>query len=135
MAKLEWKPRNVERMAQRNMMLNMNKAVLFAEGAAKKMVSRGNRGGGNPSGPYEPPKVVTGTLRSNIAGEVIVERDLVIGVLGVKKGPANDYAKRLELGFVGTDNLGRKIDQKPRPFLKPTLSKNERKLKQILGVK
>ena len=131
----KWRPREVERIVQKQMTVNMTQAMLYAEGQAKKLVSRGNRGGGNPSKPFDPPKVVTGTLRSNIGYEVSIKGGEVVGALGVKKGPANEYAKRLELGFVGTDSAGRRIDQKPRPFLRPTINDNMNQLKKILGVR
>ena len=40
------------------------------------------------------------------------------------------YARRLELGFVGQDKLGRTINQKPRPHIIPAFEKHK---KIILG--
>lgn len=34
------------------------------------------------------------------------------------------YALRLEFGFVGTDKLGRNINQGPRPYWRPVLSRS-----------
>lgn len=110
----------------------MTKAMLYAEGQAKKLVSRGNKGGGNPSEPFTPPKVVSGTLRSNIGHSVAVRGSKVVGALGVKDGPADEYAKRLELGYKGTDSKGRSYDQKPRPYLRATLNKRGKKILEII---
>jgi len=33
------------------------------------------------------------------------------------------YSRRLEFGFVGTDRLGRNINQGPRPYWRPVLSR------------
>ena len=110
----------------------MTAALLFVEGKAKVLVSRGNVKGTSPSAPGEPPKVVTGTLRSNIATEKRREGKNIVGVLGVRRGPANKYARRLELGFVGTDRAGRNINQAARPYLRPTILKNKRAILQRL---
>lgn len=130
--KLNWNANKVIKNTEFTTEANMKKAMLFAEGTAKKMVSRGNVGGDNPSLPGEPPKVVTGTLRANIGSEVRVEGKSVVGVLGVKKSPADDYARRLELGFTGTDSLGRTYNQRPRPFLVPTIMDNKRRILEIM---
>jgi hypothetical protein len=36
----------------------------------------------------------------------------------------NVYAARLEFGFIGTDSLGRNINQGPRPYWRPVLAKS-----------
>lgn len=43
----------------------------------------------------------------------------------VAVGSAAEYARRLELGFSGTDSRGRTYHQSPRPFLRPALDDNE----------
>lgn len=78
----------------------------------------GRRIGLAPSLPGEPPKVLTGTLRANIGWAVQPRSRSVVLVIGVRKGPADKYARRLELGFHGTDKRGRKVNQAPRPFLR-----------------
>jgi len=46
-----------------------------------------------------------------------------------------EYARRLELGFVGIDAKGRKYDQAPRPYLRPALEKNRENIKRLFGAK
>uniref|UniRef100_A0A6H1ZRR4 Tail protein n=1 Tax=viral metagenome TaxID=1070528 RepID=A0A6H1ZRR4_9ZZZZ len=41
------------------------------------------------------------------------------------------YARRIELGFVGVDSLGRKYNQQPYPYLRPALHKNEKKILEL----
>jgi hypothetical protein len=37
-----------------------------------------------------------------------------------KRHSTDEYARRIELGFKGTDSLGRNYSQDPRPFIEPT---------------
>lgn len=111
----------------------MEKVALAVEGKIKQSVSRGNAGGQNPSAPGTPPKVVTGTLRSNIGHEVVnVAGREIVAAIGVRKSPASEYARRLELGFAGTDSAGRRYSQAPRPFLRPGLTDNRALILSIL---
>lgn len=119
-----WNDDGLMRNVSKELEKRMKKALLSSERFTKVLVSRGNIGGGNPSKPFEPPKVVTGVLRSAIGFQIRKEGFTVIGVLGVRKGPADDYAIRLEKGFVGRDSLGRVYNQKPRPYLVPTLTQH-----------
>ena len=66
------------------------------------------------------PHVDTGRLRSSITHEIE-------GLTG-RVGSNVEYARRIELGFVGVDSLGRKFNQKPYPYLRPALHKNEKKI-------
>lgn len=43
----------------------------------------------------------------------------------VAVGSAAEYARRLELGFTGTDRRGRTYHQAPRPFIRPALDNNK----------
>ena len=52
------------------------------------------------------------------------------GVFTGVVGTNVEYARRLELGFVGTDSLGRTYNQKPRPHIIPAFEKHK---KIILG--
>lgn len=67
--------------------------------------------------PGEGPGVVTGRLRNSIT---VIERGPA-GRFGwqAKVGPTVIYARRLELGFTGTDSLGRHYNQPPYPFMAP----------------
>ncbi len=112
----------------------MNRALAFCEGYAKDLVSVPNSDGSNPSKPGEPPHRVTGILRANISFEpAVIEGTVVRGRLGVLKGPASDYAHRLEEGFVGEDSLGRNIDQAPRPYLRPSILRNREKIVELVS--
>lgn len=42
----------------------------------------------------------------------------------VAVGSSAEYARRLELGFMGTDSRGRHYHQGPRPYLRPALDDN-----------
>ncbi|ADU50168.1 hypothetical protein Tmar_0043 [Thermaerobacter marianensis DSM 12885] len=147
------------RAAQAHVVRGMTKAVLYCEGVAKQKVSRGNVDGKNPSKPGEPPKTVTGTLRANIGHDVAVTPSEVIGMIGVRKGPANKYARRLELGFHGTVKVkahtrtqthawGRPlktpkkvrvraysytVNQAPRPYLRPTVAENKEQILKLIA--
>lgn len=46
----------------------------------------------------------------------------------VAVGSAAEYARRLELGFSGTDSRGRTYHQAPRPYLRPALDNNQKQV-------
>jgi len=128
----------------------MVKACAFAVGYCKRSVSRGNVTGENPSAPGEPPKLRKGILASNIGYETIRSSNRVSGYIGVTKASkANEYALYLELGrgpiFPKTKKLLKfKIGNRwiskhsvgpmeERPFLRPTIINNRRKIIKILA--
>jgi hypothetical protein len=92
-----------------------------------------NQKGENPSKPGDTPNVGIGILRNNIAFVVKREGQDVVGEFGVRRGPANFYARRLELGFIGRDKSGRNVTQLPRPFLRPAYHKNKKLIVKILS--
>lgn len=63
------------------------------------------------------PRVVSGDLRRSIH----VDGPIREGTLGysAQVGPSVIYARRIELGFVGTDSIGRHYNQQPYPYLRP----------------
>jgi Bacteriophage HK97-gp10, putative tail-component len=65
------------------------------------------------------PNVVTGDLRRS----VVVTDISATGSMGwtARIAPTTSYGRRVELGFHGTDRLGRHYDQAARPFLRPAL--------------
>jgi hypothetical protein len=83
-----------------------------------------------PSAPGEPPKRLTGALIQSIQAPG-VEREGNTLVAPVVAG--TKYARRLELGFVGTDSRGRRISQGPRPYLRPALERIRPRLAQIIA--
>ncbi|MCS3924406.1 HK97-gp10 family putative phage morphogenesis protein [Methanosalsum natronophilum] len=46
------------------------------------------------------------------------------GIVRVDIGSDVEYARRLELGFVGMDSIGRQYNQTPRAFLRPAIDEN-----------
>jgi hypothetical protein len=65
------------------------------------------------------PGVVTGFMRNSIAAQQS-------GPLGdfswiTTVYPGGPYYRRLELGFTGTDSIGRRYNQPPYPFMGPAL--------------
>lgn len=109
----------------------MKLAVQVVIGNVKRLLNRSNRSGKHPSAPGEPPRKVFGRLQGSIVGKTERTRDSVIGIVGSNL----KSARRLELGFVGRDVLGRVIDQKPRPYLRPGLAQSLDKVRRILGAK
>lgn len=67
----------------------------------------------------ESPHRRTGTLRGGF--KMTIKRRLLSVDLRVFTNVP--YARRLEFGFVGTDRLGRNINQGPRPYWRPVLAK------------
>jgi len=150
----EWHDDDVIAKSREVMTKRMHRATRAVDRKAKELTSRaqptrkpgstqnakgkfvggkGRRYGLDPSQSPDPPKIVTGTLRANIAPHVLQTPKAVLGFVGVKKGPASKYAMRLELGFVGNDSLGRTIRQGPRSFLRRALLERIIKVARILG--
>jgi len=67
------------------------------------------------------PRTVTGDYRRSITGDVERKAGSVIGVVGTTR----PQGARLELGYSGTDSLGRRYDVGPFPHFRPALSKIE----------
>lgn len=120
--RLEWFQRKVEERVELLALNIMTRAALSLEGRAKRLMSVANRDGVSPSAPGEAPRVVSGTLRANVAGGAEARSGgLVVAFLGIRKGPADPYGLRQEVGFIGTDSLGRNVVHLPRPYLIPTV--------------
>lgn len=145
--RINWRGADVFQEKTRITFRNMTAAVANIEGKAKALLNRtqpkartksgGVRGLG-PSEPGEPPKILQGTLRANVGSEVQTKVTgigslRIIGLVGVKEGPANAYAARQEFGFVGTDSRGRTIDQAPRPFLRAAVFEEKAATARTLG--
>lgn len=129
---LRWNQSAFEDFVRAKLSANMARAMRFAERYAKDLVKIGNQRGKNPSAPGEPPHLGTGTLRRSIASEAFAGFDEVVGRLGVQRGNAEKYARRLELGYVGRDKAGRIVDQAPRPFLRRTLHDKAAEIARII---
>ena len=102
---------------------NLDVAGLFLRDQVKRDINRGNPRGTGPSAPGEPPKKVSGELFRSIVASPVEPRGRTMLVKRIGSGMV--YARRLELGFVGTDKKGRRINQAPRPFLRPAILRNK----------
>lgn len=88
------------------------------------------------SAPGEPPAVLYGNLRNSIGMSAIRWEGMTVTVevgvgLGAKAGnvdPERTYARRLELG--GLDSRGVRI--LPRPYIEPTVVREEQALNALL---
>ena len=125
---VEWRGDDVTKAFHALVSRNMSQAVLYLKGQVQRSINRGNADGSNPSLPGEPPKKVSARLFQSIATD---KRESVLEITGVV-GTNVIYARRLELGFTGTDKLGRVIDQAPRPFLRPALAASRATIEKIL---
>jgi hypothetical protein len=128
---LEWNAGRFSNLIADKVERGMTKAVIYVEGVAKQMVSRGNVHGDNPSLPGEPWKTVTGFHRANITHLVVRNADSISGFIGERDNV--EGARRLELGFVGIDSLGRNIDQAPRPVFRPALLRSRDKIVELIA--
>jgi len=131
-----WTPEAIMQAALDEQEKRMRLAVVLIQGKVRQLINRGQkkRRSGNryvgldPSKPGEPPKKLSNLLFTSIATEVIRQKRQVIGVVGTNV----KYARRLELGFVGTDRLGRRINQAPRPYLRRAMLENRDAVSRIL---
>lgn len=73
------------------------------------------------SAPGEPPAEDTGALRASIEARVNISGGNVIGEIGTRSVP---YAAELEFGTSRVE---------PRPFLRPTVNEQRRRIMNILG--
>lgn len=116
----------------REMRKRMAKIANLIEGKVKNSMVISNLGGSNPSKPGSAPHVGSGDLKRSIKATVEVRGQEVVVKYGAMEGPGADYARRLELGFSGTDSQGRNYNQQPRPFLKPALVLNKETIKKYI---
>ncbi len=108
---------------------NMKVATIFVRDEVKKKLNRGQptrtlRSGSiiglDPSKPGEPPKKITAQLMNSIRTKVIRASERITGLVGtnLKKGKWLEY---------GTSKM------KPRPYLRPTIAENRRKIGRIIA--
>lgn len=77
-------------------------------------------------GGYSYPTRRTGNLMRSIGPPVTVTKTRERVEVAV--GSSMEYARRLELGFMGRDSKGRYYHQGPRSFLRPALDENTEKV-------
>lgn len=105
------------------------KACAVVQRNIKTALNRPGGRGSVVSSPGESPRKQSGRLYGSIFFSVVREQKEIVGVIY-----SNDpKARRLELGFVGRDKLGRLYDQAPRPFMRPGLANSQDQIKRILG--
>ena len=108
---------------------NMRVATVFVRDKVKRKLNRGQPTrtllsgsiiGLDPSLPGESPKKITSQLQNSIRTKVIRGKDRIIGLVGtnLKKGRWLEF---------GTSKM------KPRPYLRPTLSENKRKIGRVVA--
>jgi hypothetical protein len=81
-----------------------------------------------PAPPGHPPAAPTGALRRSITHD---PSEVIAGKIVGRVGTNLEYARRVCLGFVGIDSLGRHYNQAPRPYLRPALEKNRSKIEGL----
>lgn len=88
---------------------------------------QGDHGKGEPHIGGRNPNVVSGTLYRSIKLIPPTPEPIGPGTWRVSVAPTTKYGRRIELGFSGTDSLGRHygapVNPSPYPFLKPGLDK------------
>jgi len=153
--KFKWYGKEVNDAVAKRLMDAIKIGCFMVEGDAKQSMKPGTgreykKPGGKihkASAPGEPPAVDMGRLRASISsnwtgsgmakGKVGPQAKADDGVGQPAKeltgvvGSNVEYARRLELGFVGADSLGRIYNQLPRPYLRPALHKNEKKIRKL----
>lgn len=75
------------------------------------------------------PRNRTGNLRQSIRPDPA--RKESTGVYSILIGPRKVYGRRVELGFSGTDSLGRTYNQRPHPYFTPAVQKVKPQLEKL----
>jgi hypothetical protein len=125
-----WAPDAIKEKAIQRMEPRMTKACLLLQRNIKTLLNK-RASKGQHSSPGQPPMKQSGHLYDTVFFKVVREGNEYVGMVYTN----TVYARRLELGFVDTDSLGRKYDQKPRPFMRPGYAQSKEGIKKILGGK
>lgn len=120
---VRWFDKGFLRLVNKEVDRNLKKAGTFIVNELKRNVLN-VEGHGEPSPPGQPPHKQSGDLVKSIARQRVGNEERV--------GSNLPYARRLELGFRGADILGRMYNQPPRPYLRPTVIKNQKKIARII---
>ena len=121
----KWYGKEIKLIIDAGALLALEEACNLVEKTAKASIGLVP----SPSPPEHAPASVTGTLKARITHRI--DKTTMIGQVGTNL----EYARRLELGFVGTDSLGRHYAQAPRPYLRPALEINRAAIKKLFGAK
>jgi hypothetical protein len=127
---VKWNPAPVEAAVLANLRARQDRAGVIIRDTIKRKLNVGNPTGRYPSAPGEPPRKVSARLYGSITAVVVVDRGLVITMVGTNV----EYARRLELGFSRADSKGRVYDQAPRPFMRPGLTEALPRVKAETGL-
>lgn len=128
-----WRANVVVGATQKELVRRMGQAVVAVRDQVKVLSNVGNPTGLSPSAPGEPPRKVSGTFFRSVTGgpkTVSIEGIAVVGRVGTNV----PYQPRLELGFHGTDSLGRRYAQAPRPAFRPALAMQLSNVRRLLAV-
>jgi hypothetical protein len=137
MAEVRVNEKNLRNFGRDALRKGMTRAMLVLQGQVQRKLSvgqpvrrtsSGRQVGLDPSLPGQPPRVVSGNLRKSITNSVAVDQKGVVGKVGTNV----PYGRRLELGFFGVDKAGRNYSQEARPYLRPALKENFRRLVDII---
>lgn len=129
--RLRFRQRDAVRQVRQTVRTNMLAAAVFYRDRVKEKLNVGQPvrtlpGGGivglNPSDPGEPPRKITGQLQASIFADVREGPNEIIGVVG------SPLVKAAPLEFGTRD--GR---LKPRPFFRPALIENQRRIIRIIA--
>ena len=108
----------------------MDQAMNGLRDDIKKSLNVSNAGSDQPSQPGEPPRFVSTALRNGITAlESVVKGLFVVGTVA----SSQIYGPRLEFGFVGRDSLGRNYSQAARPFMRPGLQRNKKRIFAVVA--
>lgn len=77
---------------------------------------------GTPKTVLDRPQSISGNLKNSIH-LVGTPTNIRAGVWSAKVAPTMIYGRRIELGFRGTDSLGRNYNQRAYPYMEPALRK------------
>lgn len=106
----------------------VRESAILVESATKGNFE-GSHAKGEPHVGGDKPNVVTGTLRRSIRHDPIAPDGLTGAFTLV--GPSVVYARRVELGFTGTDSKGRRYSQPPHAYFAPGVRDKQDEMHEI----
>jgi phage gpG-like protein len=140
--KVKLNRRKMDKFVKQNVGTGMKRAAYFVEGEVKQSLAIGQeiewrtskKGkrypvGKDPSKPPDPPHTLLGRLKQSIANVVNIGHRDIKGYVGTNV----EYARRLELGYVGRDARGKQINQEPRPYLRKAIWENGPKIVKLIA--
>lgn len=135
---MSWSNKQIEQMTQKAIRAGLSEAGKHGRRAVKARLA---------SGGDATPGMVSGVLRRSVSYRVKSRKGRYVVVdVGVllpsswdakakgKPFPGRMHAQALRLarGFTGTDRKGRRFNQRPRPFIEPTLNSERERMARIV---